>query len=64
VPPSGWKARYRSDTIGSISLEERAMKNIICLLVLLSLAACSTCKSSDSAEVCRTKQRDRDQARP
>ena len=45
-------------------LEERAMKKVICLLVVLSLAACSTCKSSDSAEVCRTKQRDHDQARP
>ena len=40
------------------------MMKLICLLVVLSLAACSTCKSSDSAEVCRTKQRDHDQAHP
>ena len=40
------------------------MMKLIYLLVVLSLAACSTCKSSDSAEVCRTKQRDHDQARP
>lgn len=40
------------------------MKQLICILVMLSLAACATCKSSDSTEVCRTKQRDHDQARP
>jgi hypothetical protein len=50
--------------MGADPIEERAMKKIICVVVLLSLAACSTCKSSDSAEVCRTKQRDHDQARP
>jgi hypothetical protein len=40
------------------------MKKLIFILVVLSLTACSTCKSSDSTEACRTKQRDHDQARP
>jgi hypothetical protein len=34
------------------------MKRIVCLLLIASLAACSVCKSTDSPEVCRTKERD------
>jgi hypothetical protein len=37
------------------------MKRIIGLILVLSLAACSTCKSTDSPDVCRTKQRDHGQ---
>jgi hypothetical protein len=37
------------------------MKNIVGLLVILSLNACATCKSTDSPEVCRTKQRNHSQ---
>jgi hypothetical protein len=40
------------------------MKTLICVILLLSITACATCKSSDSYEVCRTKQRDHSQARP
>ena len=40
------------------------MKHWICFIVVLSLTACATCKSTDSAEVCRTKERDHNQARP
>jgi hypothetical protein len=40
------------------------MKTLICVVLLLSITACATCKSSDSYEVCRTKQRDHSQARP
>lgn len=42
----------------------RPMKTFICVILLLSITACATCKSSDSYEVCRTKQRDHSQARP
>jgi hypothetical protein len=41
-----------------------AMKKFVCLILVVSLAACAVCKSSDSPEVCRTKQRDHSQARP
>jgi hypothetical protein len=34
------------------------MSKLIYLILVLSVAACSTCKSSDSPDVCRTKQRD------
>jgi hypothetical protein len=34
---------------------------VICLILALSLAACATCKSSDTAEQCRTKVRDKQQ---
>ena len=37
------------------------MKRIAGLILVMSLAACSVCKSSDSPEVCRTKQRDHSQ---
>jgi hypothetical protein len=37
------------------------MKRLICLILLLSLAGCATCKSTDSPEVCRTKERDKSQ---
>ena len=43
---------------------DRNMKTVICVILLLSITACATCKSSDSYEVCRTKQRDHSQARP
>jgi hypothetical protein len=39
------------------------MKTLICLLLIFSITACATCKSSDSYEVCRTKQRDHSQPR-
>jgi hypothetical protein len=37
------------------------MKSIAGLIIVMSLAACSVCKSSDSPEVCRTKERDHSQ---
>jgi hypothetical protein len=37
------------------------MKKLIGLMLALSLSACSTCKRTDSADVCRTKQRDHGQ---
>ena len=37
------------------------MKKIAGLILLMSLAGCSVCKSSDSPEVCRTKERDHSQ---
>jgi hypothetical protein len=40
------------------------MQKLICLILIVSLAACSVCKSSDSPEVCRTKQRDHSQPNP
>lgn len=40
------------------------MRRLVCLILVLSLTACSVCKSSDSPEVCRTKERDHNQPRP
>ena len=40
------------------------MKKLIVCALLAALTACATCKSSDSYEVCRTKQRDHGQSRP
>ena len=37
------------------------MKNLICLAVIFVVAGCATCKSSDTIEQCRTKQRDKSQ---
>jgi hypothetical protein len=37
------------------------MKKIVGLILVMSLAGCSVCKSSDSPEVCRTKERDHSQ---
>jgi hypothetical protein len=37
------------------------MKRVVGLLLALALSACSTCKSTDSPDVCRTKQRDKGQ---
>jgi hypothetical protein len=37
------------------------MKKIVGLILIASLASCSVCKSSDSPEVCRTKERDHSQ---
>jgi hypothetical protein len=39
------------------------MKKFTGLMLVLLLAGCATCKSSDSPEVCRTKQRDHSQPR-
>jgi len=39
------------------------MKKIAGLILVLALAGCATCKSTDSPEVCRTKQRDHSQPR-
>jgi hypothetical protein len=39
------------------------MKKLAALVVIMSLAGCATCKSSDSPEVCRTKERDKSQPR-
>ena len=40
------------------------MKPLLGLVFILSIAGCSTCKSTDSPEVCRTKQRDHMQRHP
>ncbi len=37
------------------------MRPPIALLLTLALSACATCKSSDTYEQCRTKERDRSQ---
>ena len=37
------------------------MKRIAGLILVMSLAGCSVCKSSDSPEACRTKERDHSQ---
>jgi hypothetical protein len=39
-------------------------RSVVLVPVLLSLVACATCNSSDSTEVCRTKQRNHGQPRP
>lgn len=39
------------------------MRKLIGLLLVLSLVGCAVCKSSDSPEVCRTKERDHSQPR-
>jgi hypothetical protein len=39
------------------------MTKLIGLILVLALAGCSVCKSSDSPEVCRTKERDHSQPR-
>jgi hypothetical protein len=39
------------------------MKKMVGLILVASLAGCSVCKSSDSPEVCRTKERDHSQPR-
>lgn len=39
------------------------MMKLIGLILVLSLAGCATCKSSDSPEVCRTKQRNHSKPR-
>jgi hypothetical protein len=39
------------------------MRKLIGLALVLTLVGCSVCKSSDSPEVCRTKQRDHSQPR-
>jgi hypothetical protein len=37
------------------------MKTIICLALIVAVTGCATCKSSDTVEQCRTKQRDKSQ---
>jgi hypothetical protein len=37
------------------------MKKMMGLILVMSLAGCSVCKSSDSPEMCRTKERDHSQ---
>jgi hypothetical protein len=37
------------------------MKKLISLVLILAVAGCATCKSSDTVEQCRTKQRDKSQ---
>ena len=37
------------------------MKRLISVVLILLLAGCATCKSSDTVEQCRTKQRDKSQ---
>jgi hypothetical protein len=39
------------------------MHKYMSLILVLPLAACGVCKSSDSPELCRTKQRDHSQPR-
>ncbi len=40
------------------------MKTLLTFILILSLVGCATCKSSDSPEVCRTKERNHSQPRP
>jgi hypothetical protein len=40
------------------------MQKLVCLMLMLTLTACAVCKSSDSPEVCRTKERDAGQTKP
>jgi hypothetical protein len=42
---------------------EGIMRKLIGLVLVLTMVGCSVCKSSDSPEVCRTKQRDHSQPR-
>jgi hypothetical protein len=37
------------------------MKRFVCLALILAVTGCATCKSSDTVEQCRTKQRDKSQ---
>jgi len=37
------------------------MKKLISLVLILAVTGCATCKSSDTVEQCRTKQRDKSQ---
>lgn len=37
------------------------MKMLISLVLIVAVAGCATCKSSDTVEQCRTKQRDKSQ---
>jgi hypothetical protein len=39
------------------------MKIILCVILVLALTACATCKPTDSPEVCRTKERNAGQSR-
>jgi uncharacterized lipoprotein YajG len=37
------------------------MKKLISVALMVALTGCATCKSSDTVEQCRTKQRDKSQ---
>ena len=37
------------------------MKRFVCLALILAVTGCATCRSSDTVEQCRTKQRDKSQ---
>jgi hypothetical protein len=37
------------------------MKKLISLILIIAVTGCATCKSSDTVEQCRTKQRDKSQ---
>ncbi len=37
------------------------MINLICVALILAVTGCASCKSSDTVEQCRTKQRDKSQ---
>ena len=39
------------------------MKRLVAMMMALSLTACATCKSTDTPDVCRTKERENGQAR-
>jgi hypothetical protein len=39
------------------------MQRILCAILVLALAACATCKPTDSRDVCRTKERNAGQIR-
>jgi len=39
------------------------MRKLLGLILALTLTGCAVCKSSDSPEVCRTKERDHNQPR-
>ncbi len=55
--------RSRSPSPAGSPIAEVIMKSLSSLVLILSLAACATCKSTDSPEVCRTKERDHSQPR-
>jgi len=44
-----------------VTIARIPMKQLVGLILIVSLAACATCKSTDSVEVCRTKERDKSQ---
>ena len=53
----------RGYSMAALGTAEGVMRTLIGLMLAFALAGCSVCKSSDSPEVCRTKQRDHNQPR-